>query len=77
MYCHVHHSSRAQIQMLCSIKSDLWHVSRFCYKNIEFHVGAEGHLPTLKEVFPVKQENVSIPYLQQNKYYKQQPVKII
>lgn len=34
-----------------------------------------GSLPTLRKVFPVKQAHVSIPHLQQSKYYKQQPVK--
>lgn len=68
-------TTSAQREMLCSIRSDLWHVWGYCYKNIQFQIGAEGRLPTLKEVFPVKQANLSIPHLQQSRYYKQQPVE--
>lgn len=75
MYCNMHHSSRVQTELLCSVRSDLWHVWGFCYKNIQFQIRAEGRSPTSKEVFPVKQANLRLPHLQQSKYYKQQPVK--
>lgn len=75
MYYNMHHTSRVQTEMLCSVRSDLWHVWGFCYKTIQFQTGAEGRLPTLKEVFPVNRQTLSIPRLQQSKYYKQQPVK--
>lgn len=41
----------------------------------QIQTNTEGHLPTLKTVFPVKQANVSIPHLQQSKCYEQQLVK--
>lgn len=44
-------------------------------KPFTFQIQAEGRLPTSKTVFPVKQANISIPHLQQSKYYKQQPVQ--
>lgn len=44
-------------------------------KTLTCQIQADGHLPTLKTAFPVKQANICILLLQHSKYYKQQPVK--
>lgn len=77
MYSNMPCYSRVQQQTRRYIKSDSWHVWGIVWgiKTLTCQIQADGHLPTLKTAFPVKQANICILLLQHSKYYKQQPVK--